>query len=159
KLGEKEQLLRGLVNLSSLHWIRGESNLGLEVAKRCLELRDLASDPGLLADVYWMAAALSDHCGKLGEAATHYECASEAARDAARAKRLLSPTWGILHSIMTAGQSSQTLQLLGRIGQASEAAEGALRQARSSQHPFTLCHALVNAGLYLSFLRREPGKA
>jgi tetratricopeptide (TPR) repeat protein len=158
KLGEREQLLRALVSLSSLHWIRGEATLGLEVARRCLELCDPASDPALRADVYWMAAALSEYCGKLREAVVHYESSSEAARDSASAKRPLSPTWGILHSIMTADMACCTLQLLGQSGQATEIAEDALRRARSSQHLFTLGHALVQAGLILSLLRREPEK-
>jgi class 3 adenylate cyclase/tetratricopeptide (TPR) repeat protein len=158
RLGEKAELLRGLVNLSSLHWIRGESNLGLEIARRCLELHNFAPDPALLADIYWMAAVLSDNGGKLREAIAYFESSSEAARGSASAKQPLSPTWGVVHTIMTADMACYTLQLMGRIGQAIKVAEGALSQARSSQHLFTLGHALEQAGLELSFLRREPEK-
>jgi adenylate cyclase len=157
-LGEQAQLLRGMVSLCSLHWVRGEAALGLEVAKRCLKLRDLAPDPGLLADVYWMAAVLSENCGRLREAVAHYESAVEAACDAARAKLPLSPTWGILHTIMSASESCATLQLLGRVDQAAKTADEALSRARSSQHVFTLCHTLTIAGLWLSSVRHEPEK-
>ena len=83
ELGEKGQLLRGLVYLSSLYWARTEPRVGLVVIGRCLELREFASDPALLADVYWMAAVLSEGCGKLREAVGHYQSAAEAARDTA----------------------------------------------------------------------------
>jgi class 3 adenylate cyclase/tetratricopeptide (TPR) repeat protein len=157
KLGEQGLLLRELVNLSSLHWLRGESTLGLEIIGRCLELRNLAPDPGLVADVHWMAAVLLEQAGKPRDAVAHYDSSWEAGRDAVQAKRPLSHLWGIPHSIMTAGMACGTLQLLGRIGQATETAEDALRQARSSHHPFALSYALV-AGLRLSLLRREPEK-
>jgi class 3 adenylate cyclase/tetratricopeptide (TPR) repeat protein len=158
-LGEHGQMLLGLVNRSSLHWLRGQPAKGLEVAERCLELRHLARDPDLLADIYWMAAVLSESCGRLREAVVHYERSLEVARDAVRAKRPFSPTWGILHAIMTDDMACATLQLLGRIGEAIETAERAFQQARSSQHAFTLCHALLQAGGWFSFVRREPGKA
>ncbi len=158
RLGEQSRLLRGLVNLSSLHWVRGEYVLGIEVALRCLGLRDLAPDPGWLADIYWQAAVLSEGSGKLLGAVALYESAGEAARDAARLKRPLSPTWGILHTIMTANNFCSALQLLGRSDQARKVAEEAFSKARTSQHLFTLSHTLVQAGLWLSLLRLEYTK-
>jgi class 3 adenylate cyclase len=86
RLGEPRKLIRGLVALSSLHWLRGECALGLEVVRRCLELHHLAHEPELLADVYWMAAVLSESSGRLREAIDYYGRSSEAAHDAARAK-------------------------------------------------------------------------
>ena len=158
RLGEESRLLRGLVNFSSLHWLRGEYALGLEVAVLCLGLRDLAPDPGWLADIYWQVAVLSESCGKLLETVALYESAAEAARDAARLKRPLSPTWGILQTIMTADHFCSALQLLGRSDQARKTAEEAFSRARTSQHIFTLCHTLVQAGLWLSLLRLEYTK-
>ena len=157
-LGEQAQLLRGLVRLSSLLWVQGEATSGLEVAKRCLDLRKLAMNPELLADIYFMAAALSESCGKLREAVAYYESAAQAAREAARMKRPLSPTWGLLQTIMIATQSCTTLQLLGRVDQAAKTADEALRRARSSQHLFQLSQALLIAGIWPCFAKREPEK-
>jgi tetratricopeptide (TPR) repeat protein len=157
-LREQAQLLRGLVRLSSLHWVQGEAMLGLEVAKRCLDLRELALDPELLADIYFMAAGLSESCGKLREAVAYYESAAQAAREAARMKRPLSPTWGLLHTITIAAQSCTTLLLLGRVDQAAKTADEALRRARSSQHLFQLSQALVIAGIWPCFAKREADK-
>jgi tetratricopeptide (TPR) repeat protein len=132
--------------------------LGLEVAKRCLDLRELARDPELLTDIYLMAAASSEFCGKLREAVVHYESATEAAREAARMKRPLSPIWGLLHTSVVAGQSCMTLLLLGRVDQAAKAAEEALSRARSSQHLLTLSQVLLVAGIWPCFARRETEK-
>ena len=82
-LREQAQLLRGLARLSSVHLVQGGATLGLEVAKRCLDLRELTLDPELLANIYSMAAALSESCGKLREAVAYYESAAQAAREAA----------------------------------------------------------------------------
>jgi predicted ATPase/class 3 adenylate cyclase len=158
RLGEQAQLLRGLASLSSLHFVRGEAALGLEVAKRCLELRELARDPELLADIYVTAAASSESCGKLREAVEHYEAAAQAAHEAVRVKRPLSPTWGLLQTSMITAQSCMTLQLLGRVDQAAKASEEALSRARSSQHLFTLAQALLQAGILPCFAKRETEK-
>ena len=82
-LREQAQLLRGLARLSSVHLVQGGATLGLEVAKRCLDLRELTLDPELRANIYSMAAALSESCGKLREAVAYYESAAQAAREAA----------------------------------------------------------------------------
>jgi tetratricopeptide (TPR) repeat protein len=158
KLGEQAQLLRGLVLLSSLHYVQGEARLGLEVAKRCLDLRELAPNPELLADIYFIAAASSESCGKLREAVAYYESAAEAAREAARMKRSLSPTWGLLLTITVATQSCVTLQLLGQVDQAAKRADEALRRARSSQNLFQLAQALVIAGIWPCIAKRETEK-
>ena len=158
RLGEQAPLLRGLVGLSSLHWVHGEATLGLEGAKRCLELRKLARDPEMLADIYFMVATSSESCGKLRDALAYYESSAQAAREAARMKRPFSPIWGLLHTIVIATQSCTTVQLLGRVDQAAKTADEALRQARLSQHPFSLSHALLMAGIWPCLAKREPEK-
>src|SRR5262249_52819955 len=50
EIGEADESLRGLINLSYLYFTRGEPVRGLEYSGRCLELAEVTGDARLLAD-------------------------------------------------------------------------------------------------------------
>ena len=87
KIGEKEELLRALLALSTLHFTRGEIARGLEVAQRCICLAESVQDARLQADTYWRAGILAQHFGSLREAITHIEDAMRRSGHVSRAFR------------------------------------------------------------------------
>jgi DNA-binding winged helix-turn-helix (wHTH) protein len=151
RLGEVDQLLRGLISLSGLYFSRGEPVLGLEFARRCFELADATQDAALLAGAYFTAGVLVYSCGQLREAVSHFE---KATVHAGRTDRIVSLT-GLLYSSSIACFQAPPLQLLGRISEALIFAEEGLRRARESGHPFTIGFALLLKAR-LSRYRREP---
>src|SRR5260370_39973844 len=73
KLGEKNQLLRALVNLTVLYFTRGEALRALEVGKRWEELvQDISKAPAR-AMAHFVAGLSYDSCGYLNEAVSRYK--------------------------------------------------------------------------------------
>jgi class 3 adenylate cyclase/tetratricopeptide (TPR) repeat protein len=87
RIGEKDQLLRGLITLANLYFQRGELSQALELAKRCLELAETSQDAGVLADAHYSAGMLASSSGELREAVSHFE---QAAFHSNRANRSVS---------------------------------------------------------------------
>jgi len=73
KIGEPDQLLRGLIPLSLLCLDRGESIQGLELGRRCLELAKTTQDASFVADALWSVGFLTWACGRFREAASNFE--------------------------------------------------------------------------------------
>jgi hypothetical protein len=72
-IGEEGRLVRALSTLSMLHFTRGESARGLELARRCLAMASAVRDSCLLADSANVAGILAYSCGNLRDAASHFE--------------------------------------------------------------------------------------
>jgi tetratricopeptide (TPR) repeat protein len=151
RIGEKEQILRGLLAVSGLHFMRGESVRGLQVAKLCVNLAESVQDARLLADAHWRAGVLAQHCGKLREAVTHIE---DAIHYSKRASSSVS-TQGLSFSVFPTGLV-MTLQLLGQVGKAIEKMEEGLRHARQSGRLYDLGFVLTVPGGIVHRYRREP---
>ena len=152
KLGEPEQVVRGLVNLVNLLFPRGEASRGLEVARRCLELAKGIEDAVLLTDAEWGLATMAESCGNLSEAVANYESARHRAE---LLDRGLS-TLGFMLSSAIPCHFAVSLMLLGRVGDAVKVADEGLRRARESGHLFSLGHALNVGGGWVARLRGEP---
>jgi len=152
RIGEVDQLLRGLIALCNLYFVRGEPVRGLELAKRCFELAESTHDTALLAEAHYGAGLLAWSCGKLREAVANFE---DAMRYSDRTNRTFL-LFGILYRSVIACDSALALQLLGRVGEAVKAAEEGLRRARESKHLFSLGLALTLVGGMLPCYRREP---
>jgi predicted ATPase/class 3 adenylate cyclase len=147
---EADQLLRGLISLCSLYFLRGESARGLELARRCLGLAETAQDAGLLADAHYIAGNLSRSCGGLREAVSHFE---EASVHAGRTDRRFTLN-AILYRTAISSNHALALHLLGRVTEALKLAEEAARHTRELKHTFSLAVALSLGGL-LYRLRRD----
>src|SRR6266851_2457291 len=152
RIGEVDQLLRGLIALCNLYFVRGEPVRGLELAKRCFEVAESTHDTALLAEAHYGAGLLAWSCGKLREAVANFE---DAMRYSDRTNRTFL-LFGILYRSVIACDSALALQLLGRVGEAVKAAEEGLRRARESKHLFSLGLALTLVGGMLPCYRREP---
>jgi class 3 adenylate cyclase/predicted ATPase len=152
KIGERDQLLRGLITLDQLYFTQGESARGLEQGARCLELAETTRDIALLADVHWCVGLLSESCGELREAVSSYE---EAMRHAHRADRGAS-LWGLVWRSGVTCHFAPALHLLGRVDEAARFAHEGLRRARESKHLHSLGHALTIAGGWMPRYRHEP---
>ena len=150
-IGEADQLLRGLLPLCTLYFLRGESVRGLELAERCLKLAEPTRDAGLLTDAQIVAGNLAFTCGKLKEAASHQEAA---ARQSSRTDRSIS-LFGLMRANMIANMRALTLQLLGRVSESVKISEEGLRRERQAGYSFGLGLTLsLTANLF--HLRREP---
>jgi tetratricopeptide (TPR) repeat protein len=150
KLGEADQLLRGLTMLCNLYFVRGESVRGLEHANRCVELSAVGQHARLLVDAHFVAGALAFSCGKLREAVSHLEGAALLSRRIDHQVSIMGFHYRSLFPCMLAGP----LQLLGRFNEALSFAEEGLRQARESGHLFMLGLVLVIKA-HLAHHRRE----
>jgi class 3 adenylate cyclase/tetratricopeptide (TPR) repeat protein len=151
RIGEVDQLLRGLITLCGLYFSRGEPVRGLEFASRCFELAEATQDEALLTGAYQTAGVLAYSCGNLREAVAHLETA---AIHAGRTDRIVAMN-GMLYSSCIAFFRGPPLQLLGRISEALKFTEEGLRDARESRHLFTLGLALL-VRARVSRYRREP---
>ncbi|MBV8453999.1 MAG: tetratricopeptide repeat protein, partial [Deltaproteobacteria bacterium] len=155
KLGERAQLLRGLISLGALHWNRGESLLGYELAERYLDLAETMQDAQLLVEAHYNAGLLAYSCGNLRQALSHLDAAQRHASGASLADKV-SPLAGVLYKSRFASVRALSLQLLGRPDEALKSAEQGLRDTRDAKHLFSLAFALTAPGSIFRHYRREP---
>ena len=155
RLGEREELVGGRIHLSNLYFTRGEALRGMEVAGRALELLEGTKDADLLANAHLSYAYLALSCGRLREAMAHL---GQALGNCARATTTTS-FFGFLYPSAIRCQSAPLAHLLGRLGEAARLAAGGLRHAREANHLFSLCHALVVVGGWLTDMRRDTHAA
>jgi adenylate cyclase len=151
RTGKVDQLIRGLGNLCSVYFLRGESTRGLEPARRCLELSQGTADLGLRADAMFMAGALVFTSGNLRAALSHQEAGAVHSREIGSSIALS----GFLRVSAIAIVRAQILHLLGRVSEAPTIAEEGLRQAREIKHFPTLVLTLALQAI-LYHMRREP---
>src|SRR5262249_48638780 len=144
-IGKAGELLRGMITLCNLYFLRGESFRGLELASRCLEMAEATRDSGLLADAHLVAGSLSRACGHLRQSASHLEMA---ALHSGRSDRQISLN-GYLYTTTIASHQALALHLLGRVREALTLAEEAVRNARESKHLFSLGFALMLTGVLI----------
>jgi tetratricopeptide (TPR) repeat protein len=152
RLGAREELVAGQIHLSNLYYTRGEALRGIEVAGRALELLEGTKDADLLANAHWSYACLAHSCGRLREAVEHCD---QAMGNCARATTTTS-FMGFLYASAIRCQLASPRHLLGRVLEAARVAADGLRQAREANHLWSLGHALVVVGGWLTDLRREP---
>jgi class 3 adenylate cyclase/tetratricopeptide (TPR) repeat protein len=150
ELGETDQLLQGLVDLSSLYLVRGECTRGFELTTRCLELAEPARDAELLADIYWNRALLASFGGDLQHGVPILKDGLDYAE---RINRKYSRE-GFLFRTSFKVNLANAFQLLGHIADSVKLAEEALQHARDSKHLFSICFALVTQ--VGALWRREP---
>ncbi len=152
RIGEPDQVVRGLVTLVNLRFTQGEASSGLELARRSLELAKSTEDDALLTDAEWEFGIVAESCGNFSEAVP----ALENARDrATRFERAFSMS-GLMSSSASRVHLAPSLMLLGRVGDAAKIAAEGLTRARESGHLFSLGHALCVTGGWLARYRREP---
>jgi hypothetical protein len=149
--GEVDQLLRGLVSLCSVYFLRGEPARGLELARRCLELSKRTADLGLLADAIFMAGNLAFTSGNLREALSHQEAAALHSGGIGSSVGL----YGFIRGSSIAYVRAQVVHLLGRVSEGAKIAEEGLRQVREIGHFPTLVITLALKAI-LYHMRREP---
>jgi tetratricopeptide (TPR) repeat protein len=143
EIGENDQLVRGLISLCNLYFLRGEAGRGLELSVRCLELAESTRDAGLLADVHYIAGNLSRSCGNLRGALSHFE---KAALYSSQTERRITLN-GFLYTTCIPINRAVALHLLGHVAEAGKLAEEARIHARESKHLFSLGFALTMAAL------------
>jgi tetratricopeptide (TPR) repeat protein len=142
RIGEPDQVVRGLVNLVNLRFTQGEASRGLEVARRCLELAKSTQDIALLTDAETGVGFVAESCGDLSEARAHFESAKNRADQFDRAVSTIE----LRFSSVIPCHLAPCLMLLGRVGDAAKIAAEGIRRARESGHLFSLGHALCMTG-------------
>jgi class 3 adenylate cyclase/tetratricopeptide (TPR) repeat protein len=152
RLGEREELVGGQIQLSNLYFTRGEALRGIEVAGRALELMEGTKDADLLANAQLSCGQLACSCGRLRESVEYLD---QALGNSGRARETTS-FYGFLYGSAIKCHLSVVKHLLGGVVEAARLAADGLRQAREDNHLFSLGHALVCGGGWLSDLRREP---
>jgi class 3 adenylate cyclase/tetratricopeptide (TPR) repeat protein len=155
RAGDADQLLRGLLFLAQLYFVRGRVVEGAELAKRCIELAGPRGDAGLLADAHTRCGAVAYLSGKLREAILHFDRATVSSTASDRKLSLV----GFPYSSTIGSTHALALQLLGYIGEAAKIAEAAVRSARDSRHLFGLGLMLSWSLGTLRAYRREPERA
>jgi tetratricopeptide (TPR) repeat protein len=153
RIGEADQLLRGLVTLGHFKFAQGEIASGLELSRRCLEVAATVQDAGLLAYARWTSGGLAVSCGNLREGVSYLE---GGIRGIDRPASI--PLLGVLYGSAFPGWRAIPFHLLGRVDDAVTLADDGLRHARESRHLFSLGLALIIRGLMAHF-RREPESA
>ena len=151
KLDEEDELLRSLIVLVQLHFTKGAALLGLEIAKRCLELARTSNHPRLLIDAYWTVAVSSESCGNLSEARSHYE---QARRQLERVDS--GVLFGDSRGNPRLSPTSRRLSTCSVIWRKPENSPRRRCGAHESTHLFTLGHALTCSGGWMIRYRREP---
>jgi class 3 adenylate cyclase/predicted ATPase len=151
RIGEPDQVARGLVTLVNLCFTRGEATRGLELARRALELAKSAEEEALLSNAGWEFGIVAESCGNLSEALANLEGAMDRG---GRFERGVSV--GLKNSSAFRVHLAPTLMLLGRVEDAAKIAAEGLARARESGHLFSLGHALCLTGGWLARYRREP---
>jgi hypothetical protein len=73
KIGEKEQLLLAMLDLTNPQFTQNRAAHGFETGHRCLELARDRDDPELCSSAHWAIACCAHSCGNLEEAVTRYE--------------------------------------------------------------------------------------
>jgi class 3 adenylate cyclase len=154
KIGEPDQVVRGLTSLVNLRFTQGEASRGLEIARRCLELAKSTENDALLTDAEWNFGIVAESCGNLSEALPTLENARDRATPLERGGSV-----GLMLSSGTRVHLTPSLMLLGRVGDAAKMAAEGLTRARESGHLFSLGHALCLSGGWLARYRREPEAA
>ncbi|MBV8358651.1 MAG: hypothetical protein JO189_12035, partial [Deltaproteobacteria bacterium] len=139
KIGEVDQLLRGLITLSALYFSRGEPVQGLQFAERCFKLAEATPESSLRGGAHVAMGALAYSCGKLQQAVARFE---NATIEAGQTGRIVFLT-GLLYSGFIASFQALPLLVLGRISEALKFAAEGVRQARESGHLFTLGFVLL----------------
>ena len=151
QLGEKATHFRGLVNLATFYFTRGEPLRTLELGRRCLELAEGIGEPEMVAAINLMLAYGAHGCGRLAEANAHYRTVMDCAEHANQLNWVLpNELWST-----AASQAGCAFQLLGHSAEAVKLVEAGLSRAREAQHRFTIGLALTVAG-WLHQYRREP---
>ena len=151
QLGEKATHFRGLVNLATFYFTRGEPLRTLELGRRCLELAEGIGEPEVVAAIDLMLAYGAHGCGRLAEANAHYRTVMDYAEHANQLNWVLpNELWST-----AAVQAGCAFQLLGHSAEALKLVDAGLSRAREAQHRFTLGLALTVAG-WLHQYRREP---
>jgi class 3 adenylate cyclase/tetratricopeptide (TPR) repeat protein len=151
KIGDGDQMLRGLITLSHFYFAQGESARGFELSRRCLELAATTQEAGLLAYARWTAGVLAVSCGKLREAVSNLEAGIRGIDGTS----LTVPLLGLVYGSAFIGHLAVALLSLGRVDDALKLADDGLRHARESRHLFSLGLALLIRG-GLAQRRREP---
>src|SRR5947209_1519157 len=147
QIGEADQVLQGLVALSSLYLVRGECTRGFELTTRCLELAEPTRDAELLADIRWNRGLCANFAGNLKQAVAILE---DGLAYAERMNLSLSRE-GFLFRTSFKVNLANAHQLLGRVGEAAKLPEEALQHARSSKRLFSISFVLATQVVY----RRE----
>jgi tetratricopeptide (TPR) repeat protein len=148
-IGESDQVLRGLVDLSSLYMMRGECTRGFDLITRCLEIAEPGRDAELLVDIHWYRGLIANFGGDLQRAVSTL---SEGLSYAERVNRRYLHE-GYLFNTSFKINLANAFQLLGRSAESAQLAEEALQHARDSKHVLSVCFALVaNVG---ALWRRE----
>jgi class 3 adenylate cyclase len=127
RIGETDQMLRGLISLSHFDFAQGEMARGLELSGRCLELAATTQDAGLLAYARWTAGVLAVSCGNLREGVSYLEAGTHGIDRTRQSVPLL----GVLYGSAFLGWRTIPFQLLGRVDDAVKLADEGLRHARS----------------------------
>ena len=134
-LGRRDSALTGLAGLWTSRFVRGRTRDGYQVAKRALALVDPGSEQSSPAHFAVGGSAVS--LGMPAEGVRHLELA---ARLASGAESLSIGTRPDVHGTAWAAHAHW---LLGNDDDALSACDGAIRLARSIDHPFCLAVALA----------------
>jgi DNA-binding winged helix-turn-helix (wHTH) protein/tetratricopeptide (TPR) repeat protein len=155
KLGERDQLLRGLIALAVLHFDRGESLLAYELAKRNIDRVEPTQEVQVLVEAHYVAGLLAYSCGYLQQALVYLDDAQRHV-SAANQDDKVSSLISILYKSSLASIRALPLQLLGWPDEALKSAEQGLRAARDSRHLFGRSGVLAGPGSIFRRYRREP---
>ena len=151
QLGDEALLVRGLLNLASVHFTRIDLPRTLELGTRCLDLAAHIQDARAIAAAHMTLAWAAHTCGGLEEAAAHYNDAIGYAERVGRHDFILP----IMIQSGSAMHLSWVLLLLGRVNEAQRVAASGLRHARDSGHLYSLGHALVSMA-WINRIMRIP---
>jgi DNA-binding SARP family transcriptional activator/tetratricopeptide (TPR) repeat protein len=136
-LGRKDSILTSLVALWSAWFVQGRTTDGYRTGIRALALAGPGSEPSGPAHLAVGASAFS--LGKPAEALQHLKLAASLASGA------VSLSIGTRPDVHAMAFSAHAAWLLGHEDGAVEASHGAIRLARSIEHPYSLAIALAYA--------------
>jgi len=109
QIGEPDQVVNGLLYLSSLFYTRGQAAQGLEIARRAVELSQRTTLAGLIVDAAHNCAYLACSCGRFAEEIASSETALARYPEAERPTSL----FGFLYSSAIRCESAAARHLLG----------------------------------------------
>jgi DNA-binding SARP family transcriptional activator/tetratricopeptide (TPR) repeat protein len=148
-LGRRDSVLTGLVGLWTSRFVQGRTADGYQVAKRALALVDPGSEQSGPAHFAVGGSAVS--LGMPAEGVRHLELAARLASGA------VSLSIGTRPDVHGTAWAAHAHWLLGNDDDALSACHGAIRLARSIDHPFSLAVALAYGSITHQMRGDMPG--
>ena len=156
-LDQKNTLCQVLHQLSVLHFVIAEYQVGLNYGKECLSLAEEICDPLLTAIANWHLGFISFNLGNIKTSLDHLKPVTRLYKSG-QFHRTFVALRGSDAGISAMAYEALCLWILGYKDQANKIGQEVIDLANEINHPFSIADALCFAGCWLSSLEYDTEK-